>query len=110
MAKIPGLVRRKNTFYIRVRVPESLKDVIGKREITKTLKTRDYTEACRRIHIERAKIESEFEEHRQRLKAGNSNRDMLSGYSDHALQALSLRWLETMEKKYQLTLPPKVGP
>ena len=98
MPKIPNMIRKYNTFFIRIRVPDEIREMFGKTEVVKSLKTKDYTTASKRIHIERAKIQAEFEEHRQRLMANSENRDMLSGYSDHDLQALSLRWLSEKEE------------
>ncbi|ADE15030.1 integrase family protein [Nitrosococcus halophilus Nc 4] len=39
------LLRRRQTWYIRIRVPDSLYPVIGKKHITRSLKTRDIHEA-----------------------------------------------------------------
>lgn len=45
MAKIPYLVRRKNTFYFRLVVPAELRKSINAREIIKSLKTENRFEA-----------------------------------------------------------------
>ncbi len=45
MADPPGLVRRGNVWMIRVRVPERVKPIIKKQEITKSLKTTSHREA-----------------------------------------------------------------
>lgn len=97
MPKPAGLQQRHKTWYVRVRVPKDLVESYKSKEIIRSLETRDYSEACRRIHIERVKIESEFHEQRQRNKT--KNMDMLAGCSEHDLEGLSLRWLEEVEKK-----------
>jgi hypothetical protein len=53
MPKIPGLQLRRQTWHVRIRVPQDLKKSFPSKEIIRSLKTRDYSEACRRIHIER---------------------------------------------------------
>lgn len=97
MAKIAGLQLRRKTYHVRVRVPKDLIESYQSKEIIRSLKTRDYSEASRRIHLERLKIESEFQEIRERNK--NQNTDMLSAYSEYDLEALSLRWFDDIEKK-----------
>ena len=99
MAKIQGLQLRGRTWYIRVRVPEGLKKAYKTGEIIRSLKTRDYNEACKRIHLERVKIQSEFDEKQHQIKAGKKNPDMLSGYSDYELECLALRWFAEAEKR-----------
>jgi len=101
MPKIPGLQRRRKSYYLRISVPTDLQKIFNKGEKIIPLGTRDYTEACRRIHIERAKIESEFQQERVRLKNNRDNQDMLSDYGDHDLQALYLRWLDEVQKKIE---------
>ncbi|MFH1158333.1 MAG: DUF6538 domain-containing protein, partial [Pseudomonadota bacterium] len=99
MAKVPSLQRRGLTWYARVYIPQDLKQMYKTGEIIRSLKTRDYDEARNRIHLERVKIQSEFEEKRHRIKAKIENPDMLSGYDDYELQGLALRWFADMEKR-----------
>lgn len=42
------LIRRRQTWYVRVRVPPGLSHIVGKNEIVKTLQTRDLSEARHR--------------------------------------------------------------
>jgi integrase len=99
MAKIPGLRLRGKTWELRVRVPKDLLSAYKKNEIIRSLKTRDYNEARNRVHIERASIQSDFEQKRHQHKAGKENPDMLSGYDDHQMQGLALRWFVDTEKR-----------
>lgn len=53
MPKPAGLQQRHKAWYVRVRVPKDLVESYKSKEIIRSLETRDYSEACRRIHIER---------------------------------------------------------
>lgn len=80
MAKIPGLIRRGKTYYLRVRVPKDVLPQFKSKEIVRSLKTRDYDKAAKHIHSVRADIEAEFDAARKKLKAKAGNADVLSGY------------------------------
>ncbi len=67
--KHPRLTRRGSVFYIRVKVPEALRSMIGKREILKSLNTRNPREALERVRAESALVDVQFKEAR-RLAAG----------------------------------------
>lgn len=92
MAKIPGLQRRRNAWYLRVRVPQDLMPSYKKSEIIRTLETRDHAVAAKRIHIVRAQIEAEFEMARQKITASQENPDILGSLSEHELMALTSKW------------------
>lgn len=100
MAKIHGLQRRRNAWYLRVRIPQDLLLVYKPQtEIVQSLKTSDYSVACKRIHIERANVYSEFDEKRQQMKAAVDEPDMLSGFVDYELEGVTLRWLVDVENR-----------
>src|SRR5262245_28766232 len=99
MPKVPGLQRRRQTFFVRVRIPEDLKKSYKTKEIVRSLKTRDYDEARNRIHLERTKIQSEFDELRHKIKSSVDTPDMLSTRTTHQLEALALRWFMETEKR-----------
>ena len=61
MADPPGLARRGNSWFIRRRVPEHLKPIIGRTEITKTLKTTSHREAKLRAWEALSAIAKRFE-------------------------------------------------
>ncbi|WP_366825012.1 DUF6538 domain-containing protein [Bosea sp. (in: a-proteobacteria)] len=68
MARRPEhLLLRGNIWWLRVRVPDELRSIIGKVEIRRSLKTSDATEAKRRVRIERVKTEAEFDDARRVL-------------------------------------------
>ncbi len=52
-------------FYIRATVPVDLVDIYGKKEIRRSLRTKDRKEANRLIKAEAALLEEEFERHRR---------------------------------------------
>ncbi|WP_412064665.1 DUF6538 domain-containing protein [Rhizobium sp. SYY.PMSO] len=49
MARLSYILRRGASYYVRVRVPLDLAEVIGKQELVKALGTKDETEAKRRM-------------------------------------------------------------
>jgi hypothetical protein len=69
MAKIPYLVRRKNIFYFRLRVPADLQEILKVREITQSLKTESRGVAIPLALRMAASISIKLQE----LKSGNSS-------------------------------------
>jgi len=45
------LYRRHNVYWVRVRVPDKLRDFVGKTQLSKNLSTTDLAEANRKKHI-----------------------------------------------------------
>ena len=108
MAKPIGLIQRKNAYYIRMRVPVDLVDLIGRKEITRTLKTQDYKDACRRVASERVLINAEFDAARAEKKLSkNSNKtkaaskDMLSSMSREQMIALAVGWIKKQDEEHE---------
>ncbi len=99
MPKIPGLQLRGQTYYLRLRVPTDIANDYGKSEVIKTLATKDYSEARKRIGNARAQIESEFDELRLKLKAQKDEPDMLSLYNKYELERLAIRWFHDYKQK-----------
>lgn len=56
-----GLVKRGNKWIVRKRVPDELRPIIGKREITKSLGTDDFSKAKKDFFLVMADIEQGFE-------------------------------------------------
>ncbi len=68
MGKKPeGLVLRGNVYQIRIRVSEDVQPIIGKTEFTKSLRTRNYDEACERFWPLKAAFEKECADARRQL-------------------------------------------
>lgn len=94
MRKPPRLHRIGSRYYLRVRVPDTLRQIIGRREIVRTLRTADYREAVRRLAFENAKIEILFEQaRRRRAEQPNSN------LSDEDQNHLVITWLHEAERR-----------
>jgi hypothetical protein len=53
--RYPRLAKRGSTYYLRVKVPARLREIVGKREIVRSLDTKDYAEAVRKLPAEAAK-------------------------------------------------------
>src|SRR3954451_12182480 len=62
-----GLQRRGARYYLRVRVPEPLRPLVGKREVTKALGTADYRTAVERLHQARVEVDALFKAARRQL-------------------------------------------
>lgn len=98
MAKTQYLFQRKNTWYMRVRIPKDLLVLYkSQREIVKTLETKDYDVARSKISMEKALIEVEFEKKRKKLADQAKSEDVLSQYARHELIALVTSWMANIK-------------
>lgn len=61
MSKYPRLQNRNGTYYIRVKVPNDVRDALGKSEIRYSLKTKDYREAIRKLAVESIKVDKQID-------------------------------------------------
>lgn len=96
------LLLRGNIWWLRVRVPDPLRPIIGKGEIRRSLKTSDGVEAKRRVRIERIKVEAEFDDaraalERQRAAAGGATAAQVI-LTEEQVWALATRWFVEQEK------------
>lgn len=89
MAATAGLKNRNGRWTLRVRVPDRLRQTIGKREISKSFGSVSYAEASRLARIERAEIDRLFEQARKDVRSEHS--DIVS---DSALHHLTRSFLE----------------
>ncbi len=101
MRKPPGLQRRRHTWHLRVTVPETLRSVIGKREIIRSLRTHDYRQACERVSLARAEVDAMFAEARRKLRSQPATR-----LDAHEAKAAVLRWFWESERVGDSELPP----
>ena len=62
---LPHVQKRYQKYGIRVRVPDALRSIIGKREITRSPGTGDPVKAKRAYYEKLAEVEAEFEAARQ---------------------------------------------
>ncbi|WP_293812143.1 site-specific integrase [uncultured Bosea sp.] len=96
------LLLRGNIWWLRVRVPDALRPIIGKVEIRRSLKTSDGAEAKRRVRIERIRVEAEFDDarvalERQRAAAGGATAAYVT-LTEEQVWALAARWFVEQER------------
>jgi hypothetical protein len=72
MERPSSLISRNGTYYVHVRVPADIVGTYGKRFETKSLRTKDHKQACRKINGELTQIYHKFENHR----AHNTRKDL----------------------------------
>ena len=105
VAKHPRLQCREGTYYIRVKVPKDVVRHIGKAEVLRSLRTKDYHEALKRLRRASAEIDAQFEEARLRptnnsglrFRSQNlpspSSSEIVTSLSEPELQQLAKAWL-----------------
>ncbi|MDP7614325.1 MAG: hypothetical protein QF778_03330, partial [SAR324 cluster bacterium] len=54
------LYRRHNVYWVRVRVPDKVRDIVGKAQFSRNLSTKDLSEANRKKHIVIAEFKQEI--------------------------------------------------
>jgi len=81
VARKPGLMRRGTRWWLRVRVPDDVLEVVGRREIWRSLRISDYGEAVRRCRAARVELDEHFERVRRArrgLPAGDEGRRLVA--------------------------------
>ncbi|MCB1337807.1 MAG: hypothetical protein KDK10_10290 [Maritimibacter sp.] len=71
LESMPGhtrLYRRGAVYYHRAAVPQDIVETYGKREETFSLRTKDRSEALRRVRIAAVQVDEKFSEHRRELE------------------------------------------
>lgn len=63
-----GLQKHGGVYRLRRRIPQDLVDAYGKREVVRSLGTRDLAEAKRKLAIETVKLDAEWDERRKLAK------------------------------------------
>lgn len=100
MAKIPYTTTRRGIYFVRICVPVDLLAAYKpKKQLLKSLKTKDHKEARKRVTLEKALIEAEFESRRKKLTLSNQNDDVLSSFTDHELIQLANKWFREVKAK-----------
>ena len=69
---VPGLIRRGSAYTYRRRVPDDLREVIGKRELWVALQTTDYRGACLLARKEAVRIDGLLEAARKAKREGRT--------------------------------------
>ena len=92
LARIPHTLRRGATYYVRQRIPTDLIESYGgKKEIVRSLGTRDPAQARKKVKIALLHLESEFEQKRKtNLKP--ATRRKLNDLSDSEIASMAIRW------------------
>ena len=105
MARHPWLFNRNGRYYLRARVPAVLVDVMGRREVKKSLGTSDLREGRRRINVEAAELEARFADARSEdtrrphahLTEAEVRRLVVGWFYDLEREGAQARWRETDE-------------
>lgn len=87
-----GLKCRGGRWTLRVRVPDQLRAIVGKREVWKSFGAVSYAEACKAARLERVKIDKLFDEARTK-----PNGQPIDNLSDGELVDLSRAFLQRVE-------------
>ena len=96
VGKQPRLLKRGSTYYLRAKVPDELRPIIGKREIKESLKTSVYREAVELLRAASARVDAQFAAASKKLKGGAAKRREAS---KHELQQMAMLWLHAAETK-----------
>lgn len=94
----PRLIIRKHTYYIRVQTPKHLLDVVKRKEIVYSLKTKNYFEALYRVREESYKIDQQFkkfEEYKKNMYIDKNKKIFLNEYEKNLI--LVERWVDILE-------------
>lgn len=67
MTRYTYLHKRRGVYYIRVGIPNSIRNILKKSEISYSLKTKDYREAVKKLKIEILTVDKLFEDSRNNL-------------------------------------------
>jgi len=95
MSKHPWLQRRRTGYYLRAKVPLDIVEIYGKKEVVRSLRTKELRLARERIHIEAVKVEQEFAECRRKTEISEIRRDRIS---DEELQRIVLLWFHKVDQ------------
>jgi len=90
------LYRRHNVYWVRVRVPDKVRDIVGKTQLSKNLSTTDLSEANRKKHIVIAELKQLIHFAEQKL---DGNFASLS--KEDQLRELALEFRSTSSKNLE---------
>ena len=93
-----GLFRRGNRYYFRLRVPPDLVSHYGRREFKFSLGSTDRAECIRKVRIELARLEREFEDLRQQharnFRLNELRQRRITHLDDVTMDAITTTWLQ----------------
>ncbi|MEI7608205.1 MAG: site-specific integrase [Rhodospirillaceae bacterium] len=93
MPKHPRLQKRGSRFYLRARVPDDLRPVLGKREIREALDTADPREALKLVRMASVRVDALFAETRAKLRT-----EPVTTISEADIRHLALRWFHDYDR------------
>jgi integrase len=92
VARQPRLLRRGGRYTLRVKVPQELRSIVGKREVWRSLGTGDHRVALKRLRLASAEVDALFAD------AERKAADAGSVPSDVELHHLVRRWFDRNER------------
>jgi len=101
MPRHTHLLRRGSQYYVNIRVPQNLRNVLKKDIVRRSLHTSDPREAVRRVRIESLKIHAEFEELRAKSRPEKQARD-LSAISERDAYNIAIGYFGQLEKSAKI--------
>lgn len=102
--RYPGLFQRGKQWNVRRRVPDELRPIIGKREVTKSLRTSDFSKAKEDYHSVMSNVEQEFNKARRSLSNAQQADLSLIHAERLAREWYHLRYGNIENETYALTL------
>lgn len=67
LPKYPGLHNRNGTYYHRAAVPLDIQDSFGKKQVWRSLRTKDHKEALKLVRVAAVEADRLFDEHRAKM-------------------------------------------
>ncbi len=99
MARHTHLLRIGARYYVNVKVPLDLREVLKKELIRKSLKTADYREAVRSVKFESMRIDASFDDARAKLLMSKEPPKSVPSLSTREAHGLVLRWFIELEQR-----------
>ncbi len=103
MSSHTRLVRRRSVYYFRCKVPVDLQEHYGKKEICRSLLTKDHREALQKVRLESLKQDQEFAEARRKLSS--ETLDSLSQTELDRLAAIKLHQILKDDEQVRMSSP-----
>src|SRR5262249_51071550 len=98
MPRHTHLLRRGSQYYVNVRVPKNLREILKKDIIRKSLHTSDPHEAVRRVRLESVKIHDKFETLRAKSNVPKTQPRDLSAIPEREAYNIAFRYFTGLEK------------